>query len=119
MRVHVSGNSPSPAVASKGPLKTALKSADYILDVQELVSMDFYIDNGLTSSSSVESAVDLMSRAQEALKVNGNLRPHKIASNSKEVMSVFPPEDLAKDIGILDLLKGSLPNQRSLGLSWV
>ena len=80
--------------------------------------MDFYVDNGLTSSSSLESAVDLMSIAQEALKVNGNLRLHKIASNSKEVRSAFPPEDLAKDIGILDLSKDSLPIQRSFGLSW-
>lgn len=88
------------------------------MDVQEFVSKDFYVDDGLTSSSSVESAVDLMSRAQEALRVNGNLRLHKIASNSKEVMSAFPPEDLAKDLGVLDLSKDDLPIQRSLGLSW-
>ena len=66
----------------------------------------------------MESAVDLMSKAQEALKVNGNLRLHKIALYSKEVRSAFPPEDLAKDIGILDLSKDSLPIQHSLGLSW-
>ena len=118
MRVHVFGNSPSPAVASYGLLKTASISGNYGLDVQEFVSKDFYVDDGLTSSPSVESAVDLMSRAQEALKVNGNLRLHKIASNSKEVMCSFPPEDLAKDIGVLDLSKDSLPIQRSLGLSW-
>ena len=45
VRVRVSENSPSPAVASYGLLKTALISADYGLDVQEFVSMDFYVDN--------------------------------------------------------------------------
>ena len=89
IQVHVFGNSPSPAVASYGLLKTASINADYGLDVQDIVSKDFYVDDGLTSSSSVESAVDLMSRAQEALKVNCNLRLHKIASNSKEVMSAY------------------------------
>ena len=51
-----------------------------------------------------------MSRAQEASRVNGNLRLHKIASNSKEVMGAFPSDDLAKDLGVLGLSKDSLFN---------
>ena len=59
-----------------------------------------------------------MRRTQRAFEVNGNLRLHKIASNSKEVMSAFPSEDLAKDLALLDLNKDVLPLQRSLGLNW-
>lgn len=47
-----------------------------------------------------------------------NLRLHKVASNSNQVMEAFPAEDRAKDLKDLDLAVDPLPLQRSLGLSW-
>lgn len=119
MKVHVFGNSPSPAVATYGLQRTADISEDeFGADVKEFVAKDFYVDDGLTSCPTVDRAVDLMKRTQQALDVNGNLRLHKIASNSKKVMGAFPSEDLAKDLAYLDLSEADLPLQRSLGLSW-
>ena len=59
-----------------------------------------------------------MKRAQQALQENGNVKLHKIASNSTEAMQAFPADDLAKDLAVLDLSKDDLPIQRSLGLCW-
>ena len=119
MRVHVFGNSPSPSVASYGLRKIAERSReDFGIDIQEFIANDFYVDDGLTSTPTVDKAVSLMRRTQRAFEVNGNLRLHKIASNSKDVMSSFPSEDLAKDLALLDLNKDVLPLQRSLGLNW-
>ncbi|XP_068223543.1 uncharacterized protein [Palaemon carinicauda] len=48
----------------------------------------------------------------------GNLRLHKIASNSEEVMKAFPANDLASNLKDLDLETNSKPSQGTLVLSW-
>lgn len=119
MCVHVFGNSPSPAVATYGLRKTAANNATrFEPDVNEFVERNFYVDDGLASFPTGKEAIDLMKRTQEALRVEGNLCLHKIASNSDEVMKAFPSEDLAKGLKDLDFSDDSLPLQRSLGLSW-
>lgn len=118
MRVHIFGNSPSPAVtiyvlrhsAQEGELK-------YGSDVKQFVEKDFYVDDCLKSLLSGESAICLLKRAQKMLACS-NLRLHKIASNSKEVMEAFPAQDHSNDLRDLDLCTDSLPVQRSLGLLW-
>ncbi|XP_052814266.1 uncharacterized protein LOC128241385 [Mya arenaria] len=111
---HVFGNSPSSAIATYGLRKSVEKSDQ---DVQSFVSQDFYVDDGLTSKSTVEGAVDLLLRTQSDLS-KSRLRLHKIASNVPEVMKSFPPEDLSKDLKDLDLDREDLPSQRSLGIVW-
>ena len=119
MNVHVFGNRPSPSVANFGLQKTAsISEPEFGSDVKKFVSSDFYVDDGLTSTPTVELAVDLMQRTQLALQQNGHLRLHKIVSNSQDVLKAFPQVDLAKDLASLDLSKDYLPTQRSLGLSW-
>lgn len=119
MTVHVFGNRPSPAVANYGLHKTADESEEkYGSDVQEFIKDHFYVDDGLIYLPTAAEAVDLMKRSMEALKDKGNLRLHKIASNSQEVMSSFPIDELAKDLKDLDFSNDTLPVQRSLGLSW-
>lgn len=56
-------------------------------------------------------------RHQEAL-AKSNIRLHKTATNNRNVMQAFPPEDRAKDLKDLDLGTEPLPLQKSLGLSW-
>ena len=111
MRVHVFGNKPSPSVASYGLQKIAEISRDkYGADVQQqVITNDFYVDDGLTSAPTVDSAVDLMKRTQLALQKSGNVKLHKIASNSTEVMQAFTAADLAKGLAFLDLSKDDLP----------
>ena len=119
MRVHVFGNSPSPAVANFGLCKTAeVSESIFGTDVRNFVSNNFYVDDGLTSAPTKDEAIDLMKRTQTALQTNGGIRLHKVASNCEEVMTAFPQEDLAKDLANLDLSKDDLPLQRSLGLLW-
>ena len=117
MRVHVFGNSPSPAVATYA-LRKSVGLGQVPLEVKQFVERDFYVDDGLTSVSTPEEAVALMKCTQETLMTNGNLRLHKIASNSDKVMNAFPVDDLAKDLKNLDFSVDSLPQQRSLGLIW-
>ena len=62
-------------------------------------------------------AVDVLKIAQHML-AQSNLRLHKIASNSPDVMRAFPSEDLAKELQGIKLRQDFTPMQRSLGLGW-
>ena len=95
MRVHVFGNCASQAVATYG-LNKAVENADD--DVRELIRRNFYVDDFLTSKPKVEEVVDLTKRTQVALKDGGNIRLHKIESNSLEVMKAFPSDGLGGEL---------------------
>nr|XP_034322315.1 uncharacterized protein LOC117688380 [Crassostrea gigas] len=119
MTVHVFGNRPSPAVATYGLRRAALMAeSTFGKDVTDFVVNNFYVDDGLVSVPAPTEAIDLMKRTQRALMSEGGLRLHKIASNQTEVLSAFPPEDLAKDMKDLEFGIDLLPSQRRLGLNW-
>lgn len=118
MCVHVFGNCPSPAVATYGLRKCVQDIANSGVDVKVFVENNFYVDDGLASFPTASEAVDVLKRTQHVLASQGNLRLHKIASNSDTVLGSFPIDDLAKEFGNLDLGKDELPLQRSLGLCW-
>ena len=108
-----------PAVATLWLRKTAQAAeSEYGQHVANFVTHDFYVDDGLTSCPTAEEAIKVMKDTQEALKKYGNLRLHKFASNSFEVMSAFPSSDLATNLKDLDLEANTKPLQRSLGLIW-
>lgn len=113
MRAHVFGNSPSPAVATYGLRKSVEKADD---DVREFVNTDFYLDDAFTSRPSAAEAVGIMKRTQAVLKT-ANLRLHKIAPNSRDVMRAFEEEDLEKDLKSLNFEEDLLPTHQSLGLA--
>ncbi|KAJ8364936.1 hypothetical protein SKAU_G00137670 [Synaphobranchus kaupii] len=118
MRVHVFGNSPSPAVAIYGLHRSAQEGeAELGTDVRLFVERDFYVDDSLKSLPTIEAAVSLLKRTEDML-AGSKLRLHKIASNSKEVMKAFPSEDHANELKDLDLGTDMLPMQRSLSLNW-
>lgn len=75
------------------------------------------MDDGLLSLPSSEEVVSLTRRTQQSLSKEGNLRLHKIASNSDEVMNAFSADDLAKDLKDPVFGTDALPIQRSLGMS--
>ncbi len=117
MKVHVFGNSPSPAVAVYCMRRAALQGEnDHGSDAKHFVVRDFYVDYGLTSVSTPEEAIDLFRNTQKML-AESNLGLRKIVSNSK-TEEAFPKEDHAKDLKGLDLGVDSLPVQHSLGLTW-
>ncbi|RXN14933.1 hypothetical protein ROHU_008863 [Labeo rohita] len=118
MRVHVFGNSPSPAVAIHC-LHQSVQINDFHVDpdVKHFVMRNFYVDDGLKSLPTVEAAISLLKKTQDVLS-KSNLRLHKIAANNKEVMEAFPSTDYAGDLKVLDLEADTLPMKRSLGLNW-
>ena len=116
MTVHLFGNSPSPAVATFGMRKAANDGEEkHGADVKKFICEDFYVDDGLTSQPVEKDAINLVKGAQAAL-ATANLRLHKVASNSIEVMEAFPAEDRATIVRDLDLRQDTLPAQRTLGL---
>ncbi|KAI2663492.1 Acid-sensing ion channel 5 [Labeo rohita] len=118
MRVHLFGNSPSPAVAVYGLRRAAKEAeADCGSDARRFIDREFYVDDALKSFSTEEEAISVLGRAQKMLAAS-NLRLHKIASNRTAVIEAFPFEDRAKDVSSMDLFVDDLPIQRSLGLLW-
>ncbi|KAI2655935.1 Heat-inducible transcription repressor HrcA [Labeo rohita] len=118
MRVHVFGNSPSPAVAIYC-LHQSVHISDFHVDpdVKHFVMHDFYVDDGLKYLLTVEAANSLLKKTQDVLS-KSNLRLHKVAANNKEVMEDFPSTDCAGDLIDLDLEADTLPMKHSLGLNW-
>ena len=118
MKVHIFGNTSSPAVANHGLRKTAeVGEAEFGSDAKAFVHNNFYVDDGLHSAPDPGSAIDLLRRTQ-AMLATANLRLHKIASSHAEVMEAFPPEDHASGLYNLDFSKDPIPMQRSLGVYW-
>ena len=118
MKVHLFGNTSSPAVATCGLRKTAeVEAKNFGTDAVQFVEKNFYVDDGLASKEDLDSAVDLLKRTQ-AMLATANIRLHKIASNKPEVLQAFPVEDRATDLSEIDLSQGDAPIQRSLGVSW-
>ncbi|XP_061166393.1 uncharacterized protein LOC133175314 [Saccostrea echinata] len=115
MTVHVFGNRPSPAVATFGLRKVVEGSSE---DIRDLVCNNFYVDDGLLSSTTEEEAISLVHRTKKALQDGGNIRLHKFSSNSRKVLDSFAPYDLAKNLKNLNFGSTNLPIQRSLGLLW-
>lgn len=118
MKVHVFGNSPSPAVAIYGLRRTVRKGAQrYGQDTVNFVERHFYVDDGLCSVPTDAEAIDLLRRTQASL-AESNLRLHKFASNSPAVLEAFPSEDCVAAGKEVDLCGKESPIQRSLGLLW-
>lgn len=118
MRVHVFGNSPSPAVATYGLRRAALHGEDeFGHAAKEFIHRQFYVDDGLISLPSAPEAIDILKAARDMLAVS-NLRLHKIASNCLAVMQAFPSSEYANDLKGLDLSIDPPPVQHSLGLNW-
>ena len=118
MKVHLFGNTSSPAVATFGLKKTAKEEEHkFGQDAKEFVDENFYVDDGLISLPDSEQAVGLLQRTQ-AMLATANLRLHKIASNDPKVSEAFPSEDRSTSLQTLDMCKDTIPVQRSLGVCW-
>ena len=115
MRVHVFGNTPSPAVATFG-FRHIVRDADS--DVRKYVNENFYVDDGLASTSTPAEAINLLKKTQTTLMDKGSIRLHKVASNSQDVLQAFPTSDLEKNLKMVNLCADELPLQQSLGLAW-
>jgi hypothetical protein len=118
MVVHLFENTSSSAVATFGLRKTAEeREKEFGQDAKDFVVEDFYVDDGLTSRDRAEGTVSVIKNTQ-AMLATANLRLHKIASNSIEVMKSFPDRDRVESLKDRHIKQGPLPLQRSLGVMW-
>ncbi|XP_062607571.1 uncharacterized protein LOC134269396 [Saccostrea cucullata] len=113
MTVHVFSNSPSPAFATFGLRKIVEGLSE---DIRDLVCNNFYVDDGLLSSTTEEKAISFVHWTKKDLQDGGSIRLHKFSSNSRKVLDSFAPDDLAKNFKNLGFGSTTLPIQRSLGL---
>ena len=118
MNVHLFGAASSPGVANFCLHQTAQAHRQEFGDeASDFLLRDFYVDDGLKSVSTVEQALKLI-QCTQAMCAKDNLRLHKFASNSKDVLEALPANDRAKDLKDLDLRRDTMPVQRSLGTYW-
>ena len=118
MKVHVFGNSPSPAVAIYCLRRAALLGEkEHGAEAKQYVTRNFYVDDGLTSFSTENQAISVLKSTMDML-AESSIKLHKIASNRRAVMDAFPPEERAKNMVNLELTVDPLPVQCSLGLTW-
>ena len=75
------------------------------------------MDDCLKSVESSAHAVNLAGQLRELLS-RGGFRLHKWLSNRPEVMESIPESERASSVLDLDLDKGRLPVERTLGLKW-
>ena len=118
MTVHLFG-----AASSPGCVNFALKQAanqyeeEYGKETADFIRDDFYVDDGLTSVSTVDQAQKIIKNSRQLCQRAGfNL--HKFTSSNKEVIQSVPPEYRDKDVQAIDLSHDSLPVARTLGVEW-
>lgn len=118
MKVHLFGATSSPGCANYGLKKIASDNREnFDLQVSEFITKDFYVDDGLRSFETVKEAIQLINGAR-VMCSKGNLRLHKLISNSREVMESIPKSEQAKEVKNLDLNFEELPIERALGIQW-
>ena len=88
MTVHLFGNTSSPAVATFGLRKTAVDDEEKFGEsAKKFVCNDFYVDDGLTPRRTAEEVIHVIKTTQTMLST-ANIRLHKVASNSVQVMAI-------------------------------
>ncbi|KAL8567648.1 hypothetical protein ACOMHN_054460 [Nucella lapillus] len=81
MRVHLFGAASSPGCANYAFKQLARDEAKMSEELSRFIHRDFYVDHGLSSCQTEMKAIHLIKGAR-AICEKGNLRLHKIASNS-------------------------------------
>ena len=116
MRVHLFENTSSPGVCMYGIKRAILSEVDSTSTEAKFIERSMFVDDGIHSSPNAEQASTLIRNVKATLAKN-KIRLHKIASNSPEVMRVFPCEDLIEEVQNFETAD-KLPTQSSLGLKW-
>jgi hypothetical protein len=118
MKVHLFGATSSPGCSNLA-LKTTAKDgeADFGTAAATFVENGFYVDDGLKSVESVDTAIGLIKNSVEMCQ-KGGFRLHKFAANEREVIESIPTEYRATDVKELDLCHDTLPIERVLGIEW-
>ena len=117
MKVHIFGATSSPGCATYGLRQIAKDNRDLYPESAAFLEEDFYVDDGLSSSSEVSEAVNILKGAVDMCQ-GAQLRLHKIISNSPELLSHFPDSEIS-NVPVTQLTLESIPaKERTLGLLW-
>ncbi|XP_064818501.1 uncharacterized protein LOC135536038 [Oncorhynchus masou masou] len=103
MKVHLFGAASSPGCTNYGLKHLAAEGRGSFSEKSiQFIERNFYVDDGLTSVSSVAEAAQLVKEARELCSI-GKLRLHKFISNGKEVIATIPKEERAEGAKDLDM----------------
>ena len=118
-RVHIFGNTGSPAVSNRA-FRLTTDKADPQPDpeVKKYIEKHFYVDDGCGSASSAKGAIKIIQGARDTLSQFG-IRLHKIVASDPEVVMAFPESEIAKDVAQIDFDSlDDFPMQKTLGVAW-
>ncbi|XP_029109940.1 uncharacterized protein LOC108941786 [Scleropages formosus] len=117
MKVHLFGAVSSPGCANYGLKHLAKESAQSHPLGSQFIAKNFYVDDGVTSTDTVDKAIQLAKEAREVC-AKGGLCLHKFISNNITVLRHLPSSECAIDIKTRDLAFNDLPLERALGVQW-
>ncbi|XP_054869155.1 uncharacterized protein LOC118470646 [Amphiprion ocellaris] len=118
MRVHLFGAASSPGCANYGLRHIAAQGQSHFKEATiRFIERNFYVDDGLTSVSTKDEAIQLVSEARELCSA-GKLRIHKFISNCQEVLASIPKGECAETVQNQDLALGEVQIKRALGVKW-
>ena len=109
---HIFGCVSSPAVSTLG-LKYCAEHLPIEDEAREYLDKNFYVDDGLHSTDSPTSAIEILSKTATLLK-SFNMKLHKIVSNSPKVLEHFP--DALRSASTT--LPSENENCTALGVQW-
>ena len=115
MTVHVFGATSSPSCANYALRQTGKEHGQD--ETSHLIQSNFYVDDCLFSTSTVEKAIQLSNDLQDTC-AKGGFHITKWISNDRRVLNTIPKEERASEIQELNFEKDSLPNERALGILW-
>ena len=103
MTVHLFGKTDSPCIAAWALQRTAADNdSEFGKEIAQVVSKNFYVDDCLFSTPTIELAVGTALRLIQLLR-KGNFRLTKFISNDKDVLASIPAEE--RTVKNLDLDK--------------
>ena len=117
MKVHLFGAVSSPGCANYGLKNLANENRLSHPVGSQFVARDFYVDDGVTSTDTVEKAIQLAQEARE-ICAKGGLRLHKFVSNNHAVLQSIPASERATDTKTKDLTFTDTQIERALGIQW-
>ncbi|XP_074652764.1 uncharacterized protein LOC141907094 [Tubulanus polymorphus] len=116
MLVHIFGAADSACVANYCLKRSAIDNCALYSSVSvDAILNDFFMDDLLRALFSLDTSINLARDVVQIL-AKGGFHLTKFVSNSRELLSYFPKQELARPN--LDLDLDELPLERALGLKW-
>ena len=117
MKVHLFGAASSPGCANYGMKYLASQHEEQYPLAANFIRNNFYVDDGLISLESVDTAIKLV-REMQHVCTKGRLHLHKFISNDRYVLESNPDSERASGVQDVDLSHNELLAQTVLGVKW-